>query len=151
MITRHFAFLDHHLYAVDQETSSTLPEILLSLMEGFVQGFRKSQANISGSEEIDFRKLSNMTLVICGGIQQDPDYIRLAFGLLQHQLSPDLLNCFTKFPLEFILCQQLNHKTIIINAVGYRLSDETEDMAAQMGKYLCFSIVIYIIAHPLNY
>lgn len=135
-----FCFLDHHSYSVDQNTLTPVPKILLSLIKGLVKIFEKKGNAISRNIPIDFTKLSNMTLVVCGGIQQDPDYIRRAFGLLQEPFDLDLLNVFSPSSPEFILCQQLNRKTIIIDAVGYLLSDEIEDMAAEMGKYLGFAI-----------
>ncbi|CAF2054414.1 unnamed protein product [Rotaria magnacalcarata] len=128
-----FCFLEHHSFAVDCSTQSTLPEILLSLIKDLVKHITETLKSTPGSKSIEFKKISDASLFICGGIQQNPDYIRLAFALLQQPLNPETLGIFQAETSEFYLLQRLNCRTTIIDAVSFLLSDEIEDIAADAG------------------
>ncbi|CAF3315578.1 unnamed protein product, partial [Rotaria sp. Silwood2] len=43
-------------------------------------------------------------------VQQNPDDVRVAFVLLQHTLSVDVINTFTPSSYELYLCQQATDK-----------------------------------------
>ena len=126
--------MNHHSVAVNQDTSSTLAEILLSLMNDLVKSIMYNLQLTFRSKTIDFKKISNISLFICGGIQQEPDYVRLAFALLQQPLDPEVIKLFPASSPELFLCLQLNYRTTIITAVSFLLPDEVEDMAAIAGK-----------------
>ena len=87
------------------------------------------------SKPIKLENMSNISLFICGGIQQEPDYVRLAFALLQQPLDPEVIKLFpASSSPELLLCLKLNYRTTIITAVSFLLPDEVEDMAAIAGK-----------------
>lgn len=131
-----FCFLDHHSYSVDQQTPYTLTEILHSLIKDLADNTKEHLINLKLFEKFDFKKIQNVTLLVCGGIQENPDHYRAAFALLQSPIDQQLLAQFSGNPDGQHLCQQLNYRTFIIDAVGYLLSDEMEEMAAAAGKYI---------------
>ncbi|CAF4145001.1 unnamed protein product, partial [Rotaria sordida] len=127
-----FCFVDHHTFSVDRKTTLSTASILISLIEDLVKNIRKSlKREPDSSEEIILKgTTSNLSLLVCGGVKQDPDHIRLAFQLLQHQLSHDVIDNFAPNSDELYLCQELNFRTTIISSVSYLLPDSIEDMAA---------------------
>lgn len=95
-----------YLYHFDQsigpiDADTTLSDTLLELLNYLGNLIKTTfpQA-LQYDEEITFDKMSNLSLFIGGGIQQDPDYIRLSFGLLQNEFSSELLQIFERYPDE---------------------------------------------------
>jgi len=93
---------------------------------------RSLKKQSGSSEEILLRNTtSDLSLIICGGIKQHSDYIRLVFQLLQHPLSPHVINNLNSNSDELCPCQKLTFRTTIISAVSYLLPDSIEDVTAE--------------------
>ena len=90
------------------------------------------------SKPIKLENMSSISLFICDGIQQEADYVRRGFVLLQQPLDPEVIKLFSSSSPELLLCLKLNRRTPIITAVNYLLSDEVEEMAAIAGKTFTF-------------
>jgi hypothetical protein len=139
-----FCFLNHHSYSINQKTLLTLPEILFSSIKDLVSDIKSTLKKILKLEQAIIRKdfLSNLSLFVGGGIQQTPDFVRLGFSLLQNQLDLAVINSFPPNSEELYVCQQLNYRTTIIDAVGYLMSEEHEELIAKKSKQSNIKIVI---------
>jgi hypothetical protein len=139
-----FCFLNHHPHSINQKTLLTLPQILLSLINDLVSDIKSTLKKLVQPEQYIIIKdsLSNLSLFVGGGIQQTPDFVRLGFSLLQNQLDLAVINSFPPNSEELYVCQQLNYRTTIIDAVGYLMSEEHEELIAKKSKQSNIKIVI---------
>ncbi len=128
-----FCWLEHQPYSDDPNTSSP-SELLYEIMEGFVEKMKKTLVKIFPLSNIDLREISNLILLVAGGIQESPDDVRNVLALLQQPFHQELLGLFSNDPEAYHLMQQLQGRTTITAPVGYTISDDIEDLAYAVGK-----------------
>lgn len=123
-----FCFLHYLNEPINPNTSLKLDEILCNL--------KVSLNNTLQSKKIILNESSifNLSLFVGGSLQATPDFVRMAFSLLQNQLDLAVKNKFEPNSEELFICQQLNYRTTIIDAIRYLLLDDVEDYAAKKDE-----------------
>ena len=127
-----FCWLEHQPFSMGPNTSAP-PTLLHQIAKRFAKDMKPCLQEIFRSS-INLADVTNLALLVAGGLQEFPDDVRNALALLQQPFHQKLLGSFSTDPEVSHLVQHLQSRTIITAPLGYCLSDETEDRAAAAGN-----------------